>query len=208
MSVAASSSTGSLQACNHCGQIHRDGNLDGETTLYCARCHQRLPRDRRLPWTRNPALAFALASLILYFPAILLPILQIEQFGLRATNSLLGGTLELLRQGNWFVGFVVLLFSIVLPMLKIVSVLELTIARQLQQRHQLWLLRLIELSGRWGMLDVLLLALLVMIVKLGELVHFEILSGVFAFAGCVLCNLLATANFHPYQIWDGSQAIE
>ena len=146
-------------------------------------------------------MAFSVAALILYFPAVLLPILRIDQFGASRENSLLGGTFELLRHGSWFVGGVVLVFSIVLPMLKIVGLLELTAWQLTHRTSRAWVYHFVELAGRWGMLDVLLLALLVMAVKVGELVEFSFGPGVFAFAACVLCNMLASLLFDPAAMW-------
>ena len=63
--------------------------------------------------------AAASGAFLLFWPAILLPILEVERLGHRNTSSLLMGTLDLLAHGEWFVGSVVLLFSIVFPLILI-----------------------------------------------------------------------------------------
>ncbi|MFO0943893.1 MAG: paraquat-inducible protein A [Pirellulales bacterium] len=60
--------------------------------------------------------AAGVGGLVLYFPAILLPILEIEKLGHHHRTSLLGGTWDLIIHGNLFVGLIVLTFSIVLPL--------------------------------------------------------------------------------------------
>ncbi len=60
----------------------------------------------------------------------------------------------------------------------------------------------IELLGKWSMLDVLLLAMIVMVVKLGTLIEFQIGPAVVAFVGCVIMNGIATFSFDPESIWE------
>jgi paraquat-inducible protein A len=62
--------------------------------------------------------------------------------------------------------------------------------------------RAVELVGRWGMLDVLLAAVLVAILKLGDLVTVEVGPGLFAFTACVGLSLLASAFFDPHALWE------
>ena len=148
----------------------------------------------------------AFGALALYFPAILLPILTVEQLGQRHQSSLLGGSLELLQSGNLFVGSIVFLFSIVFPLVKIIGLLELSWFGLLKQTHQAAMVRWMELVSKWSMLDVMLLALLVMIVKLGGIVEFHLGPAVIAFIGCVAMNMLASYCFDPHAIWEDERA--
>jgi len=137
----------------------------------------------------------------------LLPILEIEKLGHHHTTSLLGGTLDLLWHGSWFVGAIVFLFSIVLPLLKLLALLELSYIGITQRRHRAWTYRLVEWTGRWSMMDVLLLALLVTLVKLGELVSFHLGPAVVAFVMCVIMSLIASIMFDPHAIWEESAPV-
>ena len=147
-------------------------------------------------------LALALAALILFWPAVLLPIIEVERLGHRHASSLLFGTLEMLRQGSWFVGSIVLVFSIVFPLAKLVLLLELCLLGVLHRRHKATTYRLVESMGRWSMMDVLLLAFLVMLVKLGSLVEFHFGPAVVAFVLCVVLSMLASLCFDPHTIWE------
>ena len=142
---------------------------------------------------------------MLFWPAVLCPILEIEKFGIRQQSSILGGTIELLKHGNWFVGGVVLLFSVVFPLTKIVLLLELSLLEFLHKRHKATTLHIMEHVGKWSMMDVMLLAFLVMHVKLGNLVHFEFGPAVFAFILCVAMSMVASISFHPHAIWEDSE---
>ena len=141
---------------------------------------------------------------MLFWPAVLCPILQIEKLGHQQTSSILSGTLELLMHGNWLVGGVVLLFSIVFPLTKIVLLLELSLLEFLHRRHKAATLRIMEHVGKWSMMDVMLLAFLVMLVKLGNLVEFQFGPAVIAFIACVTMSMVASLSFDPHAIWEDS----
>lgn len=190
-----------LRGCHCCGKVHLI-RYDQSHRSFCTRCGTayRSTIDRKIVAERTMSSAFG--ALVLYFPAILLPILTVEQLGQRHQSSLLGGSLELLRSGSVFVGSVVLLFSIIFPLIKIVGLLELSWFGLLKQPHQAAIYRWMELASKWSMLDVMLLALLVMIVKLGGIVEFHLGPAVFAFVGCVGMNMLASYCFDPHVIWE------
>lgn len=145
--------------------------------------------------------AAAVAALVLFWPAILLPILEVERLGHRHTSSLLAGTLELIAHGDWFVGGIVLLFSIVFPLVKILLLLELSLLDLLHRRHKAWTYRVMELAGKWSMMDVLLLAFLVMLVKLGSLAEFRVGPAVVAFVLCVAMSMVSSMCFDPHAVW-------
>ena len=193
--------TGKLKACYCCGKIHQLPTLKKGQFSTCVRCDTRLqtPPSKGNPSSRTAALA--LAAFFLYWPAILLPILRIERMGYHHESSMLWGTLELLHHGNWFVGAIVLLFSIVFPLAKILLLLELSLFELFQRHHKVTTYRLIEHLGKWSMLDVMLLAFLVMLVKLGSLIEFHIGPAVVAFVLCVGMSMLASLFFDPQAIW-------
>lgn len=131
-----------------------------------------------------------------------MPILEIEQLGLRSKSSLLGGTFELFQHGNYFVATVVFLFSILFPLTKIVLLLELSLLELLHRKHKAVTLRLMEQLGKWSMMDVMLLAFLVMLVKLGDMVEFHFGPAIIAFVLCVAMSMIASITFDPHAIWE------
>ena len=143
-----------------------------------------------------------MAAFVLFWPAILLPILHVEKLGQVQESSILEGTIDLLHHGSWFVGIVVLVFSVVFPLTKILLLLELSLLQLLHRRHKARTLRLMEHVGRWSMMDVMLLAFLVMLVKLGSLVEFRFGPAVVAFSLCVAMSMIASLTFDPHAIWD------
>ncbi len=189
------------RACHVCGTIHRLPPTRSNC-WFCTKCGStiQLPKLREEVAART--MAAAVGALALYFPAVMLPILTIEQFGQRHQTSLLSGSLELLNHGQFVVGVIVFVFSIVFPLVKILGLLELCWFGLLHRRHQALMFRVMEAMSRWSMLDVMLLALLVMMVKLSGLVEFHLGPAVFAFVGCVAMNIVASTRFDPHAIWE------
>jgi paraquat-inducible protein A len=190
-----------LKACHCCGKVHQIPNLERFEAAACTRCRATIHSARPNPLSRFVAFP-AVIAFLLYWPAILAPILTTSRLGHDHVTSLLAGTLSLIAEGEWFVGIVVLLFSIVLPLVKILLLLELCLIRMLHQKHQAWTYRAMEFVGKWGMLDVMVLAFLVMLVKLGNVVSFKIGPAVIAFVGCVFSSMLASLWFDAHALWD------
>lgn len=188
-----------LVACDSCGQIQTIPPVSAPLHPYCIRCETSLaPR-----WwhNRKAAAALALSALTLYVPSIILPLMRLETLGHSTEASILEGVSSLLATRHYFVGGVVLVFSLVLPPLKLLAVLLLSGgwlrgARQARLHH--W----VELLGRWGMLDVLVVAVLVAFVKLGDIVQIKPGVGLGLFTGCVLLSLLSSLCLHLPSLWE------
>jgi len=88
-----------------------------------------------------------------------------------------------------------MLFSIVFPLLKIALLLELSLLDIFHRKHKAFTLRMMEHLGKWSMMDVMLLAFLVMLVKLGDMVEFSFGPAIFAFTFCVAMSMLASLSF-------------
>lgn len=146
--------------------------------------------------------AAAVAALVLFWPAVLLPILEVERLGHRHTSGILMGTIELLTHGEYLVGGIVLAFSVIFPFVKIVLLIELSVLGLLHRKHRGLTYRIMEQVGKWSMMDVLLLAFMVMLVKLGTLVQFHFGPAVLAFVLCVVMSMVASASFDPHAIWE------
>ena len=196
----------SLRGCPGCGLVHRVPALPARHAARCVRCGARIASSRG-PRPNERAAAAALAALLLYPLAISLPILRLERFGRASAASIWEGSVGLIADGEWLVGAAVFLCSIVVPLLKLLTVLLLCCSpRRLGrvQRARAW--RAVELAGRFGMLDVLLVAVLVAWLKLGDLVEVRAGPAAVAFTACVLCSLLASAWFDAHALWEEAAA--
>lgn len=132
-----------------------------------------------------------------------LPVMEIERFGFESSASIWSGMVGLLAEGHLLVGLAVLVFSVIAPIGKLGLLFGLCIGqRSIARHHRARAFKLIELVGRWGMLDVLLVAMLVAIVKLGDLVQVTPGPGVVLFGVVVILSMLASGVFDPHSIWE------
>jgi uncharacterized paraquat-inducible protein A len=185
-------------ACDHCALVQQRPHVPPGAHAVCARCGARLDA-----WWHEPRLATALSlsALILFVPGILLPMMRLETLGHVHEASILDGVSHLLGHGQVFIGLVILLFSLVLPPLKMLALL-LVSSHLLPSGGRARLYAWVERLGRWGMLDVLVVAVLVAFVKLGETVRIQPGPGLFLFGACVLVSLLASVCLHPPSLWE------
>jgi paraquat-inducible protein A len=160
--------------------------------------------------------AFAMAALLMYPPAMLLPVLELRKLGHARSSTIWSGTVELLAHGQYAIGIIVFLCSVVIPVAKILGMLGLwwTVRQQrlgpisflVSARTRAITYRAIDWIGRWGMLDVLLVAVLVAAVKLGDWMDVAAGPGVAAYAAVVIFSLLSSASFDPHAIWEDENA--
>lgn len=138
----------------------------------------------------------------MYPLAVVLPIMTVERLGNASAASVWSGTVGLLAEGHYAVGVTVLVFSILAPLGKLSALLVLSTGLSLRREHRAATFHAVEFVGRWGMLDVLLVAVVVAAVKLGDLVTVTPGPGVVVFGGVVVLSLLASMSFDPHGLWE------
>ena len=192
-----------LKACPCCGLVQHVPALAEGARARCQRCHTTISNPGRRRGSNEQARLAALAALIIYPLAITLPIMRLERFGHLREASIWSGSVGLLREGEIFVGGIVLLCSIVIPLFKLFGLLAITSgAQRLSRRHKAITYRVIEIAGRWGMLDVLLISVVVAWIKMGDLVDVSPGPAALTFTMCVLLSLFASARFDPHALWE------
>jgi paraquat-inducible protein A len=190
-------------ACHVCGLVHRvEGSLEG---LRCLRCDAHLHRHAGLALQR--CWAYLGAAAVLYIPANVLPVMSTNSLVMGGgRHTLLGGISELWDAGSWELALIVFVASIVVPLLKMVSLalLAWTGARGSgwARRERARLFRLVEAVGHWSMLDVLVVVLLVAMVQFGALANVQPEAGMLAFGAVVVLTMLAAGAFDPRLIWN------
>jgi paraquat-inducible protein A len=148
-----------------------------------------------------------LASFILYLPANLLPITLTTTFG-RAPHSdtIMSGVLYFMRTGSWPIALVIFVASVFVPLMKMILLTFLLASVHLGWRwrplERTRIYRLTELVGRWSMVDVYVVTILVALVKLGPWANVEAGPGAIYFSALVILTMLAADSFDPRLIWD------
>ena len=191
-----------LQTCESCGLPSRpaSGAVEGR----CPRCGEEL--FFRKPGSVQRTWAFLIAAAICYVPANLLPVLTTVTAGGRESDTILQGVVLLWSPTGWPLSLIVLIASIIIPSAKIAALafLLVTVQRQWmgsnEQRVRMY--RIVELIGRWSMVDVFVDTFTAALVQLQPLMSVEPAIGLVFFAAVVVLTMLAVESFDPRLIWD------
>jgi paraquat-inducible protein A len=159
--------------------------------------------SRPAPDSATRTFALALAALILFVPANVFPTLTVTTHGSTQSATVLGGVLDLWRAGMWPLALIVLCASLLIPFLKIIGLmfLTLTLGRAGNRRGRTRLYLFIAQIGRWSMLDVYVISLIVAVLQFGALADAHAEIGSLAFVSVVIVTLLAARSFDPRLIW-------
>jgi len=141
------------------------------------------------------ALAFTLAAMVLYVPANLYPFMTMRYSGLYKQATVWDGVKTLYDGGEWITATIVLMASIIIPIFKLISLFFIIVSRILNiaVAERASLLMLVDFIGRWSMLDVFLVAIMVALVKFGSFATVNADIASYLFAGVVVCTMLASA---------------
>ncbi|MBK5914561.1 paraquat-inducible protein A [Rhodocyclus purpureus] len=193
-----------LALCEVCGRVE-----NAAEHACCSRCHA--PLHRRKPRSIERSWALLLAAYVLYLPANLLPIMETRSlFGVQR-DTILSGVAFLWNSGSWALALIVFVASVVVPLLKLLSLSLILVSvqqRNVQARQCARLYRLLEVIGRWSMLDVYVVAVLVALVQAQSLATIAAGPGVLAFGAVVVLSMMATMAFDPRLIWDAASTHE
>jgi paraquat-inducible protein A len=156
--------------------------------------------------------ALAITALILYIPANLYPVLTVIQLGSDYPSTILGGVRDLVDVGEWPLAALVFFASLVVPVMKMVGLAILLIGIHVRskrrRRDRTRLYRIIDRIGRWSMIDIFMLSLLVALLQFGSIVSVHPGIGAVAFVSVVILTMLAARTFEPRLIWDAAGANE
>ena len=192
--------------CTECHELNRqDPDTDEQTCTRCgALVHARRPNSLMRTW------ALLITAAILYIPANLLPIMTVNSLGQGAPSTIMSGVIELVQHGMFPIAAVVFIASILVPTFKLVGIALLLFSVQRHQplsaRQRIIMYRFIEFIGRWSMLDIFVIAILVAVVNFGRLASVEANLGAAAFASVVILTMLAAVTFDPRLIWDNTES--
>lgn len=191
-----------LLSCHTCGLLSRP--TPGLHEAACPRCgahlHLRKPESIARTW------ALLIAAIILYIPANVLPIMDTGSLFGSQSDTILSGVVYLYTSGSWPLAAVVFFASIMVPLLKMIALVLLLVTAQLhsrwQQEQRARLYRLVEFVGRWSMLDIYVVAVIVALVQLQALATIRPGPGAIAFGAVVVLTMFAAMSFDPRLIWD------
>ncbi|WP_444996388.1 paraquat-inducible protein A [Aliikangiella sp. IMCC44359] len=196
--LTISASNSQLKNCHVCLTLHPFSDT------HCKLCKSKL-HSRNKNSLQN-TVAWLITGFILYLPANLMPIMYTNLLGQKTGNTILGGVISLWQHGSYPVAAIIFIASVLVPVGKFfaISWLCFGVAKQKFNSHQknIELYRVTEFIGRWSMVDVFVVAILVALIQMGNIM--TILPGIasIAFAGMVIATMLAAISFDPRLIWD------
>ena len=197
----------SLASCYSCHLVSKPPPSDGPVVIKCPRCgsilHKRKPNSISRTW------ALVLAALICYIPANVLPITTVISMGKKQSDTIMSGVIYFIQTDMWPIALVIFIASVFVPLLKllILGFLLTSVQRESgwRPRDRTRLYRIIEVIGRWSMLDIYVVTILVALVKLGALATIEAGPGAVFFAAVVVITMFAAMSFDPRIIWDAME---
>jgi len=170
----------------------------------CPRCgaslHQRKPNSLTRTW------ALVCAAVILYIPANVLPITITSALGTKQADTILSGVIYFMKSGSWEIAAVIFIASVFVPFAKLLILIFMLLSVQFRSawrpKDRTALYRLTEMVGRWSMVDIYVVTILVALVKLGAVATVEAGPAAVYFAAVVVITMFAAESFDPRLIWD------
>ena len=189
--------------CHTCGRL---GSPASDRS--CQRCgtvlHFRKPDSIQRSW------ALLMAAYALYLPANLLPIMETRSLFGAQQDTIMSGVVYLWSSGSWVLASVVFIASVAVPLLKMLSLTVLLVSvhrhsrKQPLQRTKLY--RLLELIGRWSMLDLFVISLTMSLINRDQILAFTMGPAAFYFGAAVILTILAVEWLDSRLLWDAHES--
>lgn len=200
----------SLIICPCCGLLnsYAPKQDDSADIIKCTRCGTKL--HHRKPNSLARTLALVIAASILYIPANALPMTITDSLFGSQKDTILTGVIYFWHSGDYLVATIIFCASIFIPMLKLIILFFLLTAVHFQSAQRVQfspamcakLYRIVEMVGRWSMIDVFVVSLLTSLIQIQSLATIFAGPGSVAFAAVVVLTLFASLSFDPRIIWD------
>ncbi|HBC89638.1 MAG TPA: paraquat-inducible membrane protein A [Lentisphaeria bacterium] len=197
-----------LQCCEACGLLSHPAS--GAEEGRCPRCDEELVFRKKDSLQRT--IAYLVAASICYIPANFLPVMTTITSAGRESDTIMQGVVLLWSPTGWPLSLIVLFASIMIPSAKIAGLLYLVISvkrgsiRNNIQKNRLY--RMIDIIGRWSMVDVFVDTFTVALIQLQPLMSVEPGPGLLFFAAVVVFTMMAVDSFDPRLIWDSASSTE
>jgi paraquat-inducible protein A len=193
-----------LIGCEWCGQLQPLGQ-----SHHCHHCHS--PLHERHPFSLQRVWALLITAILCCIPAHLFPIMITTSLGKTEPSTIIAGVMLFIRHGDLPIAVIIFTASVLVPFGKILALSWLCVASRQQQaldmNSQMKLYRLTEWIGRWSMIDVFVVAIIVALFQMGNILTVMPGMGGVAFSAVVIFTMLAAHQFDPRLIWDQQQQL-
>ncbi|GGP18414.1 paraquat-inducible protein A [Silvimonas iriomotensis] len=201
---AVSAADEGLLNCHSCGLLSKNVPNAHDRCPRCgAHLHLRKPDSLARTW------ALLIAAFLLYIPANILPVMHTASIIYEEDDTIMSGVVYLWTSGSWPLAILVFCASVTVPLAKLIALSVLAWTAQhkstWRQQERTRLYRLVEFVGRWSMLDIFVVTLMVGLVHFQSLATISAGPGAVAFAAVVVLTMFAAMSFDPRLIWDPEQ---
>lgn len=184
--------------CLHCRHV---SSAELEMCPVCDEpLHQRKENSIARTW------ALSIAAICFFVPANYFPIMKTVSVTTYENNTIIDGVFYFFKHSEFFVGSVIFIASIFVPLLKLVVLFYLLISLKIGSRWKLGeknrLYKMIHVIGKWSMLDIFVIGLMISLVSFGELAEVTTGYAAVSFATMVLLTMFATESFDTRLLWD------
>lgn len=150
--------------------------------------------------------ALTITGTLLLLPANVLPIMTVVYLGAGDPSTIISGVMQLYNSGMWGIALIVFVASIAVPVMKLLGLGLLLIQIQLRLSfdpiQSMKIYRVVSGIGRWSLLDLFMISILVSLVDMGFISQVTAGAGATAFASVVVVTMLAARTFDSRLIWD------
>ena len=202
--TSMTAASASLLSCHSCNLLSKMSGSHDHSYALCPRCGAPLHQRKTNSLTRTWALV--IAAFIFYIPANVLPITIVTSLGKTQADTIMSGVIYFVATGMWPIALVIFVASVAVPLIKlfVLSYLLISVQRKSRWRPEdrTRLYRIAEAVGRWSMVDIFVVTILVALVKLGGLATIDAGPAASYFAAVVVTTIFAAMSFDPRLIWD------
>ncbi|OAN11078.1 paraquat-inducible protein A [Photobacterium jeanii] len=202
--------TGNHESCHVCSQLNVPVDHSQKHTR-CVRCGSRL-HPYSPQHSLHRAWALLITSVVFYIPANLYPMMYTVSLGKTDGSTIMGGVVLLWKLGSYPIAMVIFLASVVIPLAKMLALAWLLVnagrnphSSTRQAIQSLKIYRLTEFIGRWSMIDIFVVAILVALVQLHNLMSIYPGPAALSFAAVVIFTMLSAMSFDPRVFWNQTE---
>lgn len=197
----ANHSINKLIACPYCDRLFNLPQLKPGQKAICTCCKACL-----LTYKKNPfeiTTAIALTGLILFIPALFMPMVIVGVAGKFNQASLFDCLILMLSERHYLIALALLLFAAIMPLLHLGSALYVSLALQLKELSPslVVVLRYYHYFSNWSMIHVFFLGVIIAFYKLTNLEYLHLDYGFLALLALLLCSFCIAITLDKQAIW-------
>ncbi|WP_164970047.1 paraquat-inducible protein A [Arcobacter sp. CECT 8983] len=193
-----------LTICKDCGLVLNKPELDYSHEFHCPRCNSLIYKFGQDYLT---VLLFAFSSIILFIPAVTLPLMSLEILDLTQRTTLVETLLIFFKNGYTAISILITFIGIVVPLFMLLLILIILIPLRIGKKAKYVSapLKLYENLLEWQMGEIYMISIVVAIIKLQKMATLHIGLGFYFFFAFLVMMSFTMALFNPYDVWNDDE---